>query len=505
MRAWPTLAVIDPEGYVVAQHSGEGHAHALDKLFSELVAQHSLKGTLHRGDGPYVAPSPQNLTFHFPAKAISLEDSVLVADAGYHRIVEVEKDLSTVRRLFGVGVRGFDDGDHPRFSEPNGLCLLPEEIARKVGYDVVVADTVNHALRGIDLASGSVRTIAGTGEQWMQGDGPGYVSARALETRLSSPWDVVWFPAIEKIVIAMAGIHQLWAFDPVEKTVEVLAGTTNEGMVDGDAPNAWFAQTSGLAVSSDGQTLWIADSETSSLRRLTNGVVHTEIGKGLFDFGFVDGEANSALLQHPLGVAVLPDDTIVIADTYNKAVRHFNSSTKIVSTIMQGMAEPSGFAFIKKENGIDLVVVESAAHQLTRITLADKHQVNGDVHKTKRPATVIATGESRVRVVFTPPTGQKLDDRFGPATHLVVSSSPPELLIHGAGAGAELERDIIIKDVRSAGVTDAVLHVSVRAASCDIAEDNEFPACHIHQQDWGVPVTLSDDGAREIVLLLAGI
>ena len=50
------MTVVDPEGYVVAQMSGEGHAHALDALLAELVVEHEGKGTLHRGDGPYVAP-----------------------------------------------------------------------------------------------------------------------------------------------------------------------------------------------------------------------------------------------------------------------------------------------------------------------------------------------------------------------------------------------------------------------------------------------------------------
>src|SRR3982750_2122791 len=47
-RAWPTLTVVDPEGYVVAQLSGEGHAHGLAVLIEELVAEHEAKGTLHR-------------------------------------------------------------------------------------------------------------------------------------------------------------------------------------------------------------------------------------------------------------------------------------------------------------------------------------------------------------------------------------------------------------------------------------------------------------------------
>ena len=506
VRAWPTLAVVDPEGYVVAQHSGEGHAHALDRLIEELIAEHESKGTLHRGDGPYVAPPASQKTLHFPAKVLNLGDSLLVADAGSHRLLETSLDGEVLIRAMGTGERGLQGGLSAQFSEPNGLCKLPADVARQVGYDIVIADTVNHALRGLNLATGEVTTIAGTGEQWMQGDGPGYADAPALATRLSSPWDVVWFPAINAVAIAMAGIHQLWSFDPLANTVRVLAGTTNEGMVDGDATNAWFAQTSGLAVSHDGQTLWIADSETSSIRRMTNGVIHTEIGKGLFDFGHVDGDASSALLQHPLGVAVLPDDSLVIADTYNKAIRHFDPISKQVTTVMRDVSEPSGFALVKDESRTDLLVVESASHSITRIRLADKYQqVQGDAFRTQRPATEVSPGNVLVRVVFTPPNGQKLDDRYGPSTHLVVSASPPEMLASGAGSGSELQREVVIADLREKGISQGVLHVSVRAASCDIAEENEFPACHVHQQDWGVPIVLSDDGTSDVALMLAGL
>ena len=45
-RAWPTLVLVDPEGYVVAQYAGEGHAHAIDALLAELGEEHRAKGTL---------------------------------------------------------------------------------------------------------------------------------------------------------------------------------------------------------------------------------------------------------------------------------------------------------------------------------------------------------------------------------------------------------------------------------------------------------------------------
>lgn len=508
VRAWPTLAVIDPEGYVVAQHSGEGHAHALDTLIAELVEEHTAKGTLNRGEGPYIAPVATESTFRFPAKTLLHNNKLITADAGHHRIVSTELDGTTVSQIVGNGLRGFTNGNATKsqFSEPNGLCALPPEIAAEVGYDIVIADTVNHALRGYNSATNEVTTIAGTGEQWMQGDGPGYEPARATKTRLSSPWDVVWWPAIEAVVIAMAGVHQLWSFNPLNNTIEVLAGTTNEGMVDGENSSAWFAQTSGLAVSHDGQTLWMADSETSSLRRITNGVVHTEIGQGLFDFGFIDGDPSQALMQHPLGVCVLPDDSVAIADTYNNAIRRFDPTTKLLSTIATEIREPSGITVVEVDGVTQLLIVESAEHQLVYMTLPEKFQnIQGEAFRTQRPAQKLKPGVIELRVVFTPPAGQKLDDRYGPSTHLVVSSTPTDLLRSGSGSSVDLHRTIDLADLREQGITQAVLHVSVRAASCDISGEVEFPACHVHQQDWGVPIVISDDGDTELALMLAGL
>ena len=511
VRAWPTLVVIDPAGYVVGQFSGEGHGHAIRTLVEQLVVKHEAAGTLHRGDGPYVAPAPPDTELRFPSKAVRLAGgSFVVADAKNHRLVVMAADGATVQRRIGGGHRGLVDGDaqSARFSEPSGLALLPAEVAAECGYDLVVADTVNHCLRGVNLSSGVVTTVAGTGQQWMQGD--------ALEvdgdvrTPLSSPWDVVWSPSEKRIIVAMAGIHQLWAFDPVRGRIGVFAGTTNEGLVDGELLKAWFAQTSGLALDAEG-TIWMADSETSSLRHVRNGVVTTDIGRGLFDFGHVDGSAADALLQHPLGVAVLPDQSIAIADTYNGAIRRFDPGTKLVTTIATDLAEPSGIVVVPDDaRGFVLLVVESTAHRLTFVPLPEAAtRVAEKSYRTQRPALEVAVGQALVRVPFEPPLGQKLDDRYGPSTHLVVSSTPAELLVSGTGAGETMHRDIAFADPAMTGISEGVLHVAARAASCDDPDAPgaaEFPACHVHQQDWGVPVRLvATGGASEVVLPLAGL
>ena len=502
-RAWPTLVVVDPEGFVVASMSGEGHGPGLVALVGELVDEHRARGTLQPGGDPYVAPPPGDTALRFPGKAVALPDgSILVSDTANHEVVHLEPDLETERRRWGG--RG-------RLGEPQGLLLLPAEAAGRLGVDVLVADASEHDVKGISLADGSIRRVAGTGRQLRERSGGG----PALEQDLSTPWDLAWFDG--GVVIAMAGTHQLWRLtlgeSGADSTVEVLAGTTNEGLRDGPAGEAWFAQPSGLATSADGSRLWVADAETSALRSLTAGdrarpgaeelIVTTSVGTGLFDFGHRDGTAGEALLQHPLGVTVLPDGSVAVSDTYNGAIRRLDPVTGQVTTLAADLAEPSDAVVeCDPETGeTRLVVVESAAHRLVRVPVpAQARRVQGPARQTQRPPTAVSPGLLQLQVAFVPPAGQTLDDRWGDPTMLDVSASPTGLLLAGGGRSRGLRRTLTL----AGGIPAGTLHVSVQAAACDgDSETGQVPehaACHLYQQDWGIPLTLSPGGDTALKL-----
>jgi thiol-disulfide isomerase/thioredoxin len=560
-RAWPTLVVIDPEGYIVAHLSGEGHAGGLESLVEELIAEHEAKGTLHRGDGPYVPAETTAGVLRFPGKLVPLPDGVgsggetfLVSDTGHHRLVELAADLDTVLNVYGSGEKGWQDGsaDAARFNEPQGMALLPEDVRTKAGYDVVIADSVNHRLRGLTLATGSVATIAGNGVQRLldaenqraaasQAEaGPGSVADEAasgedlgeelaevlatassslgedpLGVSLSSPWDVLWSTALNKVVVAMAGVHQIFSFDPANGQVAVLAGTGLEGLQDGEATAAWFAQSSGLAQDANG-SIWVADSETSALRVISfpevkgseRVQVQTAIGTGLFDFGFRDGDADEARLQHPLGVTVLPDGSVAVADTYNGAVRRYDPTTGTVSTLARGFAEPSDVLMdtsaVADGGEPLLIVVEANKHQLVRIPLPKEAlTVDEGASQTQRPKTEVSAGPLALTVRFAAPKGQKLDDRWGDPTQLKISSSPENLLVSGGGTSVGLVRELVLAE----DVPEGVLHITARAAACDGEPGGEIPdhaACHLYQQDWGIPVVLGS-GSGELMLDLRGL
>lgn len=483
IRAWPTLCVVDPEGYLVHVASGEGHGPGLAALVEQLVVEHEAKGTLRRRGAAYVPPPETATALRFPGKVALLADgTLLVSDTAHHQVVRMAADGERELARYGTGVRGLVDGAQPQFAEPQGVLVCSDG-------QVLIADTANHVVRRLDLDSGAAVTVAGTGAVWRPGDA---TAGPALEVALSTPWDLAEYDG--DVVLAMAGTHQLWALR--NGTVRVLAGTTGEGLRDGDAARAYLAQPSGLAAGSD--RLWFADAETSALRWYRTdasggGEIGTAVGTGLFDFGHRDGPADQALLQHPLGLAVLPDGSVAVCDTYNGAVRRYDPATGEVTTLATGVAEPSGAVVVDGE----LVVVASAAHRLERpVAPGTMAQVRGAAQQTQRPVSEVAAGEVALTVVFEPPPGQHLDERDGPATRLVVSASPPELLVAGGGPGPGLTRQLVL-----AG-TGGVLHVAAMAASCD--EGVEHPACHISQQDWGIPVRLAPGATRQLDLVLRG-
>jgi hypothetical protein len=264
---------------------------------------------------------------------------------------------------------------------------------------------------------------------------------------------------------------------------------------DGPFETAWFAQSSGLLASKTTNGLvWVIDAETSSLRKLQDGVVTTLVGKGLFEFGHLDGNAGEALLQHPLGLTELPNGQVVIADSYNASLRVFDPATNKVATLARDLSEPSDVVMLDG----DLYIAEASGNRISKLPIAAAQLVVGESFITARPASILKPGLVDLEVVFVPPPGQKIDLRYGPATYLDVSSTPPELLLSGAGSASELTRIIEINPE----VQDGVIHVAAKGASCD--SNSEHATCHIHQQDWGIPVKITEAGEGILRLSLSG-
>ena len=323
VQAWPTLVFIDPIGRVIDTSQGEVPLPALDRTMAGLIREYDQQGLLHREPLSWQREREEAKTglLYFPGKVAVSGSSgrLFIADTGHHRLLIAGMDGS-IQGIVGDGHPGLRDGglQDCRFDAPEGMALYGERL--------FVADTENHAIRRVDLEKATVETIAGTGEQAMAPvkGGP------ARQTALSSPWDLAIHQGT--LYIAMAGTHQIWSLDLISEKVSVFAGTGNEGIRDGSREAAWFAQPSGLGL--DGDQLYVADSETSAIRRITLGPgdgVGTILGLGLFEFGDVDGIGGMVRLQHPLGLTVA-EGVLYVADSYNHKIKRISPSVKEAKT-----------------------------------------------------------------------------------------------------------------------------------------------------------------------------
>ncbi|MBH8567117.1 redoxin domain-containing protein [Nostoc sp. CENA67] len=373
VRAWPTLMVIDPEGYVVGYVSGEGNRDALDQLIEQLITQHLEKGTinfqelsltLEKQRQPLITP------LAFPGKVLANPAGLFIADSGHHRLVMSNFD-GEILHLIGTGKSGLTDGafNEAQFFAPQGMTFDAEN---QILY---VADTENHALRRIDLQRQVVETIAGTGEQSHNIYPHGGVG---LETVLNSPWDLV--KVGNTLFIAMAGPHQIWQMDLETSIIKTYAGTGAEACVDGLLTESAFAQPSGITT--NGEELYIADSEVSSIRGVKlvePQQVTTVCGSGgLFGFGDVDGQGEDVRLQHCLGVEYA-QNYLWVADTYNHKIKLVSPSTGNCQTVLgDGAAglqdgqgknsrffEPSGLSAISSY----LYVADTNNHAIRKVDL----------------------------------------------------------------------------------------------------------------------------------------
>ncbi len=383
VSSWPTLVVVDSEGRIARTQSGESDRESLGALIEALLAEGREKGTLKAAlPVPAVASDP-GAVLRFPGKVHVWPDALdqelgsdalsggllYVADTGRHRILECRLGRAddggpsaTFVRAFGTGEAGLADGLRPRFKDPQGM--------RRHDGILYVADTGNHALRAIDLDTGLVRTLAGDGTR-----GVGRPTVEELRNpkiaRLRSPWDVEILGVRQKaiVVIAMAGSHQLWVWGevrPGEGHLGLYAGSGIEDHVDGPAAAAALAQPSGLALL--GRYVVFADSEVSAIRAVDVSAqqVVTVVGRGLFDFGDVDGTGEAVRFQHPLSVT-FAGDVLYVADTYNHKVRSIGLTTGVTNTVVGGdpmaLREPGGIA----RAGSWLVVADTNHHRLRAV------------------------------------------------------------------------------------------------------------------------------------------
>ncbi len=307
VQAWPTRVIIDPAGNLVGTAMGEGNLEGFVNAIRTVIRVFDEKGEINRGPLPLdlerTRHSDRPLSYPGKVLADAAGGRLFIADSSHNRII-VTSLAGQLIETVGSGIQGDADGifSQARFNRPQG-CVLD-------GDTLYVADTGNDQVRAIDFQVRAVHTLDAS--------------------NLKSPWDLALKTGI--LIVGMAGPHQIWVIDLLHDRAYPYAGTGEEARRDGDVNEAAFAQPSGLAL--DGNTLYVADAESNTIRAVSlppGNTVTTLAGGDLFEFGDTDGTGDAVRLQHPLGVAV-HKGKVFIADTYNHKIKVLDPDSGAVTT-----------------------------------------------------------------------------------------------------------------------------------------------------------------------------
>lgn len=266
--------------------------------------------------------------------ALDNAGNLYLSDTFNDRIRRVDVDTGVITNVAGTGAEGFSgDGGLATSAELND----PTGIAIAASGELFFADSRNHTVRRVDT-DGVITTVAGTGVPGDSGDGD-----LADAAQLRGPTDVA-VDADGHLYVADSGNHRVRRVDADSGLIATVAGTGTAGFSDEDEVAVLAALDDPLGVAVDGGGhLFIADHRNQRVRRVdaVSGLIATVVGTGAANFLGDGGPATAAALRFPHDIAIRDDGDLYIADFVNHLVRRVRAGTDVITTV-GGHIDPAG-------------------------------------------------------------------------------------------------------------------------------------------------------------------
>ena len=278
------------------------------------------------GDG---MPGLSDMQVNNPYGVVIGPDGALYfCDLDNQRIRRLNLATGTTTTIAGNGERGYGGDGGPA---TDAMLNMPHEIQFDARGDLYIVERDNHAVRKVDMQTGIISTVAGTGEAGFSGDG-----GPAAAAQLRAPHSIVFAPD-GRLLICDIGNHRMRRVDLETGLIETFAGTGEREPTPDGAPLAGTPLNGprAMALDPDGN-LYLALREGNAIYRidLENETIHHVAGTGEQGFTGDGGPAREATLAGPKGLAYAADGTLYVADTENHVIRRINVATGIISTAL---------------------------------------------------------------------------------------------------------------------------------------------------------------------------
>jgi trimeric autotransporter adhesin len=312
----PTGVAIDAAGNV---YIADYYNHRIRKVAATTGLITTVAGTGLAGFAGEAGPATNARLYYPSGIAVDPAGNFYIADSYNHRIRKVTVATGVITTVAGNGTAGSaGDGSVATAAQLN----QPFAVAIDGAGNIYIADRNNNKIRMVTLSSGNIATVAGTGVAGYLGDG-----TPATTARINDPTGVA-VDAEGNFFIADFGNHRVRKVAASNGNITTLAGTGTAGFL-GEAVLATSTRLYGPAgVAVDGAgNVYIGDYYNNRVRKVTvaTGVLHTIAGSGNTLFGGDGGSGDAAQLYYPLGIAVDAAGSLYVADQYNNRVRRVAS------------------------------------------------------------------------------------------------------------------------------------------------------------------------------------
>ena len=281
-------------------------------------------GTTDLGDG---GPATDATFSSHPMRVTGdCAGNLYVTDAHHARIRRIDAATNTITTVAGCGAEGYSgDGGpavHAQLASPHGTALDRHG-------NLHIADLKNNRIRKVEAETGVITTVAGNSEHGYSGDG-----SAATDAMLASPIAVTCNDN-DDLYIADHRNSRIRKVNAATGTITTVAGTGEQGYSGdgGPATQAAISLPRDVALDPDG-SLYIADGANNRIRKVNpNGTISTVAGTGRAEFSSDVGPAHKASLSMPYSITLDRDANLYVVDTGNYRVRKIDKATGIITTV----------------------------------------------------------------------------------------------------------------------------------------------------------------------------